>query len=90
MVLFGAGIDVGLALLLVAVFAKYGGIKLDGMPLNLLAVGGLAFILAGVLSTAGVGFTMPTLVGTVLNVVGAIATVVGAVLAAYSLVMRGK
>jgi len=90
MAIFGAGLDVGLALLLVAVFAKYGGIKLDGMPLNLLAVGGLAFILAGVLSTAQVGFAIPPAVGTVLNAVGAIATVVGAVLAAYSLVMRRR
>ncbi len=90
MVIFGTSIDIGLALLLIAVLAKYGGVKLDGRPLNFVSAGALAFILAGVLGGATLGFTLPPVVNTVLNVIGAIAVVIGTLLSAYSLVMSSK
>lgn len=90
MAIFGASVDLGLALLLVAVAARYAGLKLDGRPLNLFAAGALVFVLAGVLSGVNFGFTIPPVVGTVLNAVGTIAVVVGALLAVYKLVMSEK
>lgn len=90
MPIFGAGLDLGLALLLAAVFVKYAGIKLGGRPLNLLAAGAVFFILAGVLSAVNLGFTIPAMVDTVLSAIGAIAVVVGALWSAYLLVMSKK
>lgn len=90
MVIFGAGIDLGLVLLLSAVLVKYGGIKLASKQLNLLATGAVFFILAGVLSGVNLGFTIPPAVDMILNIIGAIAVVIGVLWSAYSLVMSKK
>jgi len=90
MAIFGAGIDVGLALLLAAVFVKYAGVKLNGKPLNLLTAGAVFFILAGVLSGVNIGYEIPALVDMALNIIGTIAVVVGTLWSAYLLVMSKK
>lgn len=90
MAIFGAGLDVGLALLLAAVFVKYAGVKLEGRPLNLLAAGAVFFILAGVLSGVNLGYTLPAVVDMALNIIGTIAVVIGVLWSVYLLVMSKK
>ncbi|MBI3412514.1 MAG: hypothetical protein HY051_00340 [Candidatus Aenigmarchaeota archaeon] len=88
--IFGTGIDLGLALLLAVVFVKYAGIKLGNRPLNLLTAGAMFFILAGVLNGANLGFTLPAIVDTALNTIGAIAVVLGVLWSACLLTTAKK
>ena len=90
MVLFGAGIDVGLALLLAAVFISYAKIKVNTKAVSLITAGAVLYILAGVLAAVNLGFTMPALIDVIINIIGTIAVVIGAVWAAYSLLPLKK
>ncbi len=91
MALFGAGLDIGLALLLAVAFIKYVGIKVESSrPQNLLAAGAIFFILAGVIGGATLGFSLPTALDMILNTIGALAVAAGAIWLVYLLVIAKK
>lgn len=95
MVYFTTGVDVGLALLLAALLAKYASLKLEARTLNLLTSGALLFILAGVLEALNVLGALnlgalSTGVNLVLNTAGGIAVAVAALWSVYSLVTGRK
>ncbi len=90
MAIFGAGIDIGLAILLATVFIAYAKIKIERRALVLVTTGALLYLLGGALATANLGITMATGVLITIDVIGSIAVVIGFIWAAVDLVRTMK
>ncbi len=89
MAIFGAGLDLGLVLLLALALVDYAKLKVAPISLGLTSVGALLFLSGGSLGAVSMGVDVASVVYA-LNVLGTVAAVVGLAWAAVSLALKLK
>lgn len=87
MAVFGAGLDIGLVLLLSLALVEYAKLKVPSMALKATSVGAVLYLLGGSLAATGLSIDVTTAVSA-LNILGTIAVVVGLLWAAVSLTSK--
>ncbi len=87
MVVFGAGLDIGLVLLLALALVEYAKLKVPSMALKATSVGAVLYLLGGSLTATSLGIDVTTAVSAV-NILATIAVVVGLLWAAVSLALK--
>ncbi len=86
MAVFGAGLDVGLVLLLALALVEYAKLKVPSTALKATSIGAVLYLLGGSLA-AGLGIDV-TVAVSALNILGTIAVAVGLLWAAVSVALK--